>query len=219
MSDPEPRYVPAAGRRIFTGLYDPLLRLTMRESAWRPVLIDSVLAGDPGSVLEVGSGTGTLTVAIEAATDPETRIAGVDGDPEVLALARRKAGAESRIEWVEGMAQELPFADGEFDRVVTSLVIHHLVPDLKDQALAEMRRVLVPGGRLHVADFGAPHDLLMRAVFRVNVQSFDGLENTRDHAAGRLPGLIERTGFADVRVGRRLRTAGGSLELISATRA
>lgn len=217
MTDPgvQQRYVPAAGREAFTRLYDPALRLTMREGAWRPELVAEVLEGEPGSVLDLGCGTGTLTVALERAA-PGMRLAGVDGDPEVLALARSKAREGSDIEWVQSLAQSLPFADGSFDRVVSSLVMHHLVPDLKHAALAEARRVLTPGGRLHIADFGRPHGPFMRAIFRVNVQTFDGLENTRDHAAGRLPEFIAGAGFRDVRVGRRLRTAAGSLELISA---
>ena len=222
----EARYVPAAGRAALTRFYDPVLRVTMREGAWRPHLVAEVLAGGPSSVLDVGCGTGTLTLALERAAagvrltgvdgDPGVRLTGVDGDPEILARARAKAGHASSIEWIESFAQSLPFEDGSFDRVVSSLVFHHLVPDLKRKALAEARRVLAPGGRLHIADLGRPHDPVMRLIFRLNVQALDGMENTRDHAAGRLPGFIEDAGFRDVRVGRRLRTAAGSLELISA---
>ncbi len=214
----EPRYVPAAGRAALTRFYDPALRVTMREGAWRPHLVAEVLAGGPSSVLDLGCGTGTLTLALERAA-AGVRLTGVDGDPEMLARARAKAGHASSTEWIESFAQSLPFEDGSFDRVVSSLVFHHLVPDLKRKALAEARRVLAPGGRLHVADLGRPHDPLMRLIFRLNVQALDGMENTRDHAAGRLPGFIEDAGFRDVRVGRRLRTAAGSLELISALEA
>src|SRR4051794_8940262 len=100
---PEARYVPAAGRSSLTRLYDPLLRLTMRESAWRPDLVARVTAGGPESVLEVGCGTGTLTVALERAA-PRARLVGVDGDPEALDIARGKASPGSSIEWVEAMA-------------------------------------------------------------------------------------------------------------------
>jgi ubiquinone/menaquinone biosynthesis C-methylase UbiE len=209
--------VPAAGRAIFTRLYDPALRITMREAAWRPRLVEEVLAGAPASVLDVGCGTGTLTTAIERAA-PAVRLTGVDGDPEILCRARAKAGPESSIEWVEANAQALPFEDASFQRVVSSLVFHHLVPDLKRAALAEIRRVLEPGGRLHIADLGRAHDPLMRLIFAANVQLLDGRENTRDHAAGRLPGFVEEAGFSDVHVWRRLRTGAGSLELLGARR-
>ena len=209
--------MPAAGRAVFSRFYDPALRITLREAAWRPHLIEEVLAGGPRSVLDLGCGTGTLTVAMERAA-PEVRLTGADGDPEILARARAKAGPASSIEWVESYAQSLPFEDGSFDRVVSTLVFHHLVPDAKREALAEARRVLAPGGRLHIADMGRPHDPLMRLIFRVNVQTLDGMENTRDHAAGRLPRFVEEAGFQNVRIGRRLRTGAGSLELVHAER-
>lgn len=211
----EARYVPAAGRAALTRFYDPALRITMREAAWRPHLVEQVLAGGPGSVLDLGCGTGTLAVAIERAA-PAVRLTGVDGDPDILVRARTKARARSSIEWVEAHAQALPFDDGSFDTVVSSLLFHHLVPERKREALAEARRVLAPGGWLHVADLGRPHDPLMRLVFALNVQAFDGVRNTRDHAAGRLPRLVEEAGFREVRVGRRVRTGAGSLELLSA---
>jgi SAM-dependent methyltransferase len=209
----EARYVPAAGRAALTRLYDPIVRATMREGSWRPALVDQVVAGGPASVLEVGCGTGTLTAAIARAA-PGARVAGIDGDPEALDIARGKA-APGAIDWVEGLAQELPFADGEFDRVAVSLVLHHLVPADKRAALAEMRRVLAPGGSLHVADFGPPQDPLMGVAFRA-LGLLDGRENTRDHAEGRLPSYIGEAGFTEVVVHRRLRTVPGTLELTSA---
>jgi ubiquinone/menaquinone biosynthesis C-methylase UbiE len=207
------RYVPAAGHPALTRLYDPLLRITMREGAWRPRLVDQVAEGDPASVLEVGCGTGTLTLALAEAL-PAAEVAGLDGDPEALGIARAKEGA-GRIRWLEGMAQELPMATDSADRVVVSLLLHHLVPAAKREALAEIRRVLRPGGRLHVADFGPPGDPLMATAFRV-LQLFDGREPTRDHAAGLLPDYLEEAGLGPVATMGRLRTASGRLELLAA---
>jgi len=96
-----------------------------------------------------------------------------------------------------------------------SLLLHHLGPDAKRSALADARRVLRPGGRLHVADWGRPHDPIMRGAFFV-LQAIDGFANTRDHAAGRLPAMIAAAGFADVTSYARLRTAFGTLELLDA---
>ena len=208
------RYVPAGGRAAFTSAYDLTMRLTMREGAWRPRLVDEVLKGAPGTVLDLGCGTGTLTVTIEAAA-PHVSVTGVDGDREILKRARAKAGAGSSIEWIEALAGDLPFADASFDRVVSSLLFHHLAPGAKRDALAEARRVLRPGGRLHVADWGRPPDPAMAAAFFA-LRLVDGFENTREHATGAFSGLLTDAGFVDVRAEDRLRTAWGSLELLSA---
>ena len=152
MSD-EPRYVPAAGRAGLTRFYDLGVRLTMRERQWRPLVVDAVADGSPQTVVDVGCGTGALSIPI-AERLPKARVVGVDGDPEVLEIAREKPGADG-VEWTEGLAGSLPLKDGEADVVVTSLVLHHLPLATKREMLAETHRVLRSGGRLIVADWAA----------------------------------------------------------------
>jgi ubiquinone/menaquinone biosynthesis C-methylase UbiE len=211
------RYVPAAGRRAFTRLYDPVVALTTRERRFRALLRERVLAALParGTVVDVGCGTGTFAIALAEAR-PDATVIGVDGDTGVLALARAKPGAE-RVDWREGLAGQLDVRPARTDAVVMSLLLHHLQPDAKRAALAEAQTILKPGGTLHVADWGRPHDPLMRVAFRV-LQAIDGVANTRDHADGRLPSFICAAGFEDVRSYARLRTAFGSLELLYAKR-
>lgn len=211
------RYVPAAGRAAFTRAYDAVMALTMRESRWRPALTGSVLSGLPesGVVVDVGAGTGTLAIALAAAR-PDSEVVAFDGDPAVQSLATRKPGAE-RVAWRSGLAGELPLDDASADRVVMSLLLHHLAPESKRDALQDARRVLRPGGRLHIADWGRPHGPGMRTVFSV-LQLIDGREGTQDHAAGRLPAFVAEAGFEDVQTHDRLRTAWGSLELMRAQR-
>ena len=211
----EGRYVPANGRFLPTALYDRSIAITMREGAWRPRLVRDVLNGDPREVLDLGCGTGTLAIAM-ARAGGRARITGIDGDAEILDIARAKEGSEG-IDFFEGLADALPFADASFDRVVTSLLLHHLEPAVKQAALTEARRVLRPGGRLHVADFGRSQDPLMRILF-AGLQVLDGISNTADHPAGRLPAMIETAGFHSVKRTERLRTAWGSFELLSADR-
>jgi len=207
------RYVTANGRFLPTSLYDRSIAITMREGIWRPRLVREVLDGEPKDVLDLGCGSGTLAIALAAAPGSH-RVTGIDGDPQILGMARDKLGSEN-VEWVEGMADHLPFDDGSFDRVVTSLLLHHLQPPVKRAALAEARRVLRPGGRLHVADFGRAQDPLMRILF-AGLQVLDGRANTADHAAGRLPHMIAEAGFADVESRGSLRTTWGSFELLRA---
>lgn len=207
-------YIPAGGRVAFlTPLYDRTMALTMREEVFRPRLLAQTVAGHPARVLEVGCGTGSFTVRVAAAL-PEAEVIGLDPDAEVLARARTK-DRTGRVEWIEGFASPLPFADESFDRVVASLVLHHLDDDAKHQALREARRVLRPGGRLHIADWGRPSGLLIWCTFTL-LRALDGFEATRAHAAGELAQAVERAGFARVTRRNRLRTGWGTLELLEA---
>jgi ubiquinone/menaquinone biosynthesis C-methylase UbiE len=209
------RYVPAAGYRLLTRLYDPVVALTMRERHYRSLLAQRLKAAlpDGGTAVDVGCGTGTFAIEIATAR-PDATVIGVDRDHEVLTIARTKRLAD-RVDWRAGLAGELPLENGSADAASMSLLLHHLQPSAKDLALADVRRVLRPGGTLHVADWGRPEDPVMRAAFGV-LQAIDGFSNTRDHAAGRLPALIAGAGFEGVTTYARLRTVWGSLELIAA---
>ncbi len=187
----------------------------MRERRFRGRMLER-LGGDlpdGGTAVDVGCGTGTFAVAL-AAQRPDVRIAGIDGDPQILAIAKGKPGADG-VEWRQGLAQELPLPDRSADVVSMSLVLHHLLPEDKRLALAEARRVLEPGGRLHVADWGRPRDPLIGGLFFLS-QAIDGFERTRDHRAGRLPGFIAEAGFGSVERYGCFRTAAGSLDLLTA---
>ena len=218
VSSGEP-YIPAAGRAWLTALYDPLMALTMRERAFRPALVAAVLCDPrPGVVLDLGCGTGTLAVQL-ADADPSLQVVGVDGDERVLALAREKATRfGERVRFSKSLANTLPLEDASVEVVIASLLLHHLSPLAKLEALSEARRVLNPAGRLVIADWGQPRDPLTRTGFFM-LRLLDGFENTADHVAGRLPTLLVHAGFGNVRVGQRWRTLWGSLELITAEQA
>jgi ubiquinone/menaquinone biosynthesis C-methylase UbiE len=209
------RYVPAAGRAGLTGLYDPTVALTMRERRWRPALLDAVGERLPhgGTAVDIGAGTGTFAIALAAAR-PDAAVVAFDGDPDVLERARAKPGSQA-VDWRAGLAGELPLAPSSADAVVMSLLLHHLEPEPKRAALRDARRVLRPGGCLHVADWGRPRGALPRAGF-LALRCLDGFDGTRDHAEGRLAELIAAAGFERPRVRLRLATVWGTLELQSA---
>lgn len=214
----ETRFVPAAGRAWLTGLYDPMIALTVRERTFRPRLEQQVLDGldRPAPVLvDVGSGTGTFAIRLARAR-PDAAVVGVEPDSAVRDRARRKAGSE-RVDWRAGMADDLPLDDASADRVVCSLVLHHLSPATRRAALGEVRRVLRPGGRFHVADWGRPSGAVARAG-AFAIQRLDGVEATADLIEGRLSELLTDAGFEQVTTHDRLVTAWGALELTSAAR-
>jgi ubiquinone/menaquinone biosynthesis C-methylase UbiE len=211
------RYVPAAGRSAFTPLYDAVNAVTMREGRWRPRLIELASAGGTTKILDLGCGTGAMAIALAQAL-PDARVVGVDGDPEVLKRAQAKARAAAvRIELHEAMAQRLPLPDESVECVVSTLVFHHLPARVKREALAEARRVLVPGGRLLICDLGRARDPLMRGLLLL-VQLLDGFSTTRENARGKLPEVVAQAGFSDVAVVDRFRTGAGSLDLIRGLR-
>ncbi len=117
------------------------------------------LAGvKPGDrVLDVGCGTGNLTLTAKTVAGAGGVVNGIDASPEMIDVARRKAKrAGSDVVFDVALVEKLPFPDATFDVVVNRLVIHHLPGDLKRKAFAEIFRVLKPGGHLLVADFKAP---------------------------------------------------------------
>ena len=207
--------VPALGYAWLTGAYDLVVRTTTRERTFKRALIAQTGVTAGHRLLDVGCGTGTLAIWLKKA-QPAAEVAGVDGDPTVLAIAARKADfSAAQVRFDRAMSNELPFADGQFDRVVTSLFFHHLSPTAKQETAREMLRVLKPGGELHVADWGRPANGLMRVLF-LAVQWLDGFPNTRENAAGRLPGIFRDAGFEDVTERQRFSTVFGTMALYAA---
>jgi ubiquinone/menaquinone biosynthesis C-methylase UbiE len=143
-------------------------------------------------VLDLGCGTGTLTILAKQIC-PGSELVGLDIDPAVLHIARRKAArAGIEIALHLGQADRLPYRSQSFDLVISSLMLHHLATAQKERAFHEVYRVLVPGGSMHVVDFGPPHTRLARII----ASGARHLEQTADTIAGRLPEMMRRAGFA-----------------------
>lgn len=113
---------------------------------WGPIVAGEAGVQSGDRVLDVACGTGALTRAAASRTGPSGAVVGLDANPEMMAVARSK---NMSIIWVEGRAEALPFADADFDAVVSQFGLMFF--DDRPAALREMRRVLRPGGRMAVA--------------------------------------------------------------------
>jgi ubiquinone/menaquinone biosynthesis C-methylase UbiE len=184
-------YIPALSFRWLTPLYDPLLKWGMREEIFKRRLIEQAHIKPGQRVLDVGCGTGTLTVMLKQST-PLANVTGVDGDIEVLSIAKAKAGqSHVDITWDHGLAYNLPYPDNSFDVVVSSLVVHHLRSEDKVRAFQEVRRTLRSVGWFHIVDFGRPFSLLTRVQGAV----MKNLEEATDNFNGQILPMLKKAGF------------------------
>jgi ubiquinone/menaquinone biosynthesis C-methylase UbiE len=215
-SDRDDRYLPALRFHTLTALFDPVARLLLRERKFKASLVDQADPRSGRRVLDVGCGTGTLALSLKVRA-PGAEVIGLDADPEILERARAKAqeaGLDVRFD--RALATELPYEDESFDLVVSTLFFHHLTGADKRRTAKEITRVLKPGGELLVGDMGGPADPLMRGLFFFSVRLFDGLEQTRDNAAGALPAIFEAGGLDQATETDRFRTVLGSLAIYRA---
>jgi ubiquinone/menaquinone biosynthesis C-methylase UbiE len=136
--------------------YDLLLRLATlgREGAFREKVLGLAHLTPGESVLDVGCGTGTLAIAAKRHVGPTGTVHGIDASPEMIARANKKASkAGVEITFVIAAAQVLPFRDARYDVVLTTIMLHHLSRNARQQCAREISRVLKPGGRVLVVDF------------------------------------------------------------------
>lgn len=152
---PEPA-AETEGRLIrWASSYDGLVGfMTLgRVRRLRALTVGKALIQPGEHVLDVGCGTGAVTIPAKLQVGGKGKAAGIDPAPEMIAVARKKASrAGLEIDFRVGVIESLPFPDGTFDAVISSLMMHHLPDHVRVKGLAEIKRVLKPGGRLLVAD-------------------------------------------------------------------
>lgn len=204
------RFVPALGYDLLTPLYDAVIAVTLNERSVKQQLIDRARIAPGMTVVDLGCGTGTLAVMTKR-TQPAARVIGVDVDAKILDIARRKITAAGvDVELRQGLVQEVGLAPGSVDRVLTSLVLHHLTSDEKLSALRTLHAALRAGGELHVLDFAPAHNPLMSLV-SAPFRFFDGHSRTDDNFSGRMPEIVARAGFRDVAEGDHRMTLFGTI--------
>jgi ubiquinone/menaquinone biosynthesis C-methylase UbiE len=150
----------------------------------------------PGeNILDVGCGTGSVTIPAKKRVGQNGMAAGIDPAPEMIAVARQKASREGlEIDFRLGVIESLPFPNETFDAVTSSLMMHHLPHDLQVKGLAEIYRVLKPGGRLLIADMMRPGGSFFKQFF-ASLTLHHGLK----FGVEDLPAMLEEAGFEEIK--------------------
>ena len=182
----------AAQYDIFTGL----LGLGVNRPNSRMVIeLAKVKPGD--KVLDVGCGTGNLTLTAKSSAGASGAVYGVDAAPEMIEVARKKARhAGLDVVFDVGLIENISFPDGTFDVVVSRLVIHHLPDELKSRAFAEIFRVLKPGGHFLIVDFNPPSNPILNHIASALVGSHMMQTNIWN-----IPPMLPAAGFVEITSG------------------
>ncbi len=172
-------------------LYDPLVWVLSLGRGGRvaALTVDTAEVGAGNRVLDVGTGTGAVALRAAERAGPTGEVIGIDAAPEMVAKATSKARGRTPAPRFEvAPIEDLPFETDSFDRVTAQLMIHHLPEDLRRTGLAEIRRVLKPGGTLAVTEFVSLEDSA-----RAHLLSFS--RGRKQHRASWLTALLESADF------------------------
>jgi ubiquinone/menaquinone biosynthesis C-methylase UbiE len=153
----------------------------------------------PGErILEVGCGTGSVSLAAKREAGTESQVFGIDIAPDMVAIARQKAGkAGLDVQFQEGRIEAIPFPDEQFDLVLSSLMLHHVIgAEAKQKGIQEIYRVLKPGGRLLVVDAAQPKNPLLRGMANL-VVGHEMLAHGMDEY---IP-MLEQAGYVNIETG------------------
>lgn len=174
--------------------YDPITQYVLPPSeAWIREDAIKAIAGRPQRILDLGCGTGTLTLMLKAAF-PDAAVTGLDLSPYMLALAAHKAQeAETEISWRHGLAEGTGFADGSFDLITAGLLFHETPPVVSQAILTEAHRLLAPNGQFLTLDGNQSTLHATSWLTEVFEEPY-----IKAYAAGNLDAWLEAAGFARI---------------------
>ncbi|HYA85908.1 MAG TPA: class I SAM-dependent methyltransferase [Nitrospirota bacterium] len=199
---------PALDLSFLTNLFDTFISCVIPESKIKGDLIDSMNISDDEKLLDFGCGTGTLLI-LGKQKHPNAHFEGIDIDPRILAIAKRKIEMQKLdISLIEYDGGELPQKANSVNKVMTSLMMHHLTTDKKLKAIKEIFRILVKGGKLYIADFGKQKNPMFILIGNIAAKF---QEEVDANFKGLLPALMTTAGFYNVQTIKTYNTKIGTI--------
>ena len=206
------KFRPAFDLPFLTDLFDTFISCVIPESKIKGDLIDSMNISDDEKILDFGCGTGTLLI-LGKQKNPNAHFVGVDIDPRILTIAQRKIERQKLdISLIEYDGGELPQKANSVDKVMTSLMMHHLTTEKKKKAIKEIFRILVKGGKLYVADFGKQKNPVFNLIGNITAKF---QEEVDANFKGLLPDLMTTAGFYNVQTLKTYNTKVGTIYIYS----
>ncbi len=166
-----------------------------REHVLRELTVNLAQLGPGDQVLEVGCGTGTLSLAAKQKVGPAGKVDGIDMLPQMIELSRRKAvQASADVTFQLGSIDAIPFPANQFDAVLSSFMIFHMSEEVRRRGILEIQRVLKPQGRLLVLDVTPPANPVQRVIANTFMGDF------MQHDLRELLPLLETSGFNEIEI-------------------
>lgn len=195
---PAYHYLPPLGPSWLTPFYDIVCSLGGLGKSFKRLVLRAVPISDGETVVDIGCATGVL-LKLAKKQYPHSRVIGIDPDAGALAIARRRLKrAGLAIEFQQAFAESLPLADTAVDICFSTLVFHHLPDEAKRQAISEIYRVLTPGGRIVLADFGPSSSRWLKKFL-----FFEKMEYLQGNLNGIIPQFITAAGFHNLEAAGR----------------
>ena len=193
---PHSQGVPETEGRIINSwapFYDKLVNLLTlgkeQKAREEAVTLAKIQPGE--HILDVGCGTGNLTLTAARRVGANGEVAGIDPAPNMIAAAKSKATQkEQSVDFRVGVIEKLSFSDSSFDAVLSSLMFHHLPNELKLKGVAEVYRVLKPGGRLAIIELDSTRFSLINFIH--------GRPTRENKLAIQLERMLSEQGFGEI---------------------
>lgn len=191
--EPNYRYIPPADWHLLTPLYDFLCTLVGLGKEFKRKVLKSIKIEEDQIILDIGCGTG-IFLELAKTVYPHSSVIGIDPDEKALNIARQRLAKNAiRATLVKGYGESLPFGDESVDFCFSTLAFHHMPDQAKQKTIGEMYRVLKPGGKVIIADFGETHIFFVYLVLW-----FERFAYLRGNLQGYIPKLLEQRGFKGV---------------------